>query len=281
MTSMDINFREMKEKASAIWRPYNRGLSQWRRVIASLIFREAKTTWGEKSLGIVWAFIEPISHIIVLSFLKIALMGGVSVKGDMPMVLFLASGLYPFFMFRNTFTKVTNCIDANRALLVFPQIHIFDFILARSILELMTYGCSFFFFVITYSWIFGGFELLSIQHILSGFLFIWLMGMGIGMIILPINKKFKFVDDFISVILRLLYFLSGIMFSFTDAPPNLREYFTYLPTFHAVEYVRSGFAHVFGSHVDVGYMAEISIVLCMVGLFIIRKYNNYILNVRT
>ena len=272
----------MKKKSvlSQKWRAYNRGLSEWRRVIASLMYREAKTSWGEHSLGIVWAFLEPISHILILYFIRVIIRGANTEHGEISTFLFLGSGLFPFFLFRNVFSKTLNCISGNRALLVFPQIKILDFVIARSLLELMTYGWSFFIFILCLAWFEGGIPILNIYHIVLGFLYIWLLGIGLGLTILPIHGKFKIVDEIFGVGLRILYFLSGVMFSFIDAPVALREYLAYIPTFHAIEYVRSGFGHVYGEYVDTNYIGLWAALLIMCGILLVKRYKAFILNVK-
>ncbi|MEM6602561.1 MAG: ABC transporter permease [Pseudomonadota bacterium] len=252
-------------------------LANWWRVLHALIYRETRTSWGEHSLGIFWAFFEPISHILVLAGLKYLILGG---DNEINVFLFFATGLFPFFLFRNTLTKIKSCIDANRALLVFSQIKISDFIFARAILELATYSCAFFLFTVGLYWFSDDVQVLNILSIINGFLLMWMLGVGGGILLLPINGRFKFIDEMVNVFLRAAYFVSGIFFSFSDIPSQFSIYLEYNALFHGVEYVRSGFSYVYGAHVDISYILIWISVMTVSGLLLVNKHEQAILNIK-
>ena len=266
------------EKIKDSYKFWHVGLSEWRRVIYALIYRETKTSWGERALGILWALIEPITHILVLVTLRSILKGGMADKGEMSNFLFIATGIFSFFIFRNTFKKVKACVEANRALLVFPQIHILDFVFARSLLELMTGSSSFFFFIIGLHWLEGTISLVSIPNIIIGFLLMWVLGTGCGLLCIPLHNRFKIIDEIINVTLRIGYFVSGVMFSFSDIPADYRIYLEWIPTFHGIEYVRSGFSYMYGEYVHISYLFFTAFLSLLSGILIIRHKQHYILN---
>lgn len=266
------------EKMKDSYKFWHIGLSEWRRVIYALIYRETKTSWGEHSLGILWGLIEPITHIFVFAFLRSTLKGGSTSDGELSILLFIATGIFPFFIFRDVFKKTKACIAGNRALLVFPQIRILNFVFARSLLELMTCSTAFFLFVIGLSWFEDAIPI-SVTKVMLGFLLMWLLGMGCGLLCLPLHGRFKFIDEIISVSMRILYFTSGVMFSFTDIPQDYHQYLSWIPTFHGIEYVRSGFSYIYGEYADIQYLFYTTFLILPIGMFITKKYKNYILNV--
>lgn len=267
------------EKLIDYYKFWHIGLSEWRRVIYALIYRETKTTWGQHSLGILWGVTEPITHIFVFAFLRSALKGGEGNSGELSMLLFIATGIFPFFIFRDVFNKTKACISANRALLVFPQIRILDFVFARSILELMTSSTAFLLFIIGLSW-FEDAMPISVIKIMVGVLLMWILGIGCGLLCLPLHGRFKFIDEIISVSTRILYFISGVMFSFTDIPQSYHQYLSWIPTFHGIEYIRSGFSYVYGEFADIQYLFYTAFISLLFGMLIVRQKQNYILSVR-
>ena len=199
-------------------------------------------------------------------------------RGEISNFLFIATGIFSFFIFRNTFKKVKACVAANRALLVFPQIHILDFVFARSLLELMTCSAAFLFFIIGLNWLEGTIPLVNTLNIITGFLLMWVLGLGCGLLCIPLHNRFKIIDEIINVILRIGYFVSGVMFSFSDIPADYRIYLEWIPTFHGIEHVRSGFSHMYGEYADINYLFYIAFLSLLFGILIIRQKQNYILN---
>ncbi len=94
------------------------------RVIHALMLRETKTRYGKHKLGYLWALFEPVLQVMV--FVILFTMGGHETVSGMPLVLFVLTGVTPFILFRNTMQQGLNAIDANRALLTFPQVKTFD-----------------------------------------------------------------------------------------------------------------------------------------------------------
>ena len=268
--------KNTKGRCSIFWKPWRKAISEWRRVIAALIYRETKTLWGEHSLGILWSFLEPISHIVILLMIR-TMLGGLH-PSEIDPVMFLASGLFPFFLFRNTLSKTMNCISANKALLVFSQIKILDFIFARALLELTSYMTAFFLFTVGLVILDFNITLVSAERVIWGFLLMWFLGIGLGMVLLPIAGKFKVVDDIVSIALKIAYITSGVMFSIERLPSFLQEYLLYNPMLHGVEYIRSGFFFDYGDHIDLGYMGLFIVVSVMFGLIFIQKFKRMILD---
>ena len=73
------------------------------RVIKALFLREMKTRFGESRMGVFWAFIEPMVHVLIL-VLVWAAFGHMGPPGIDP-VLFLYTGVIPLIMFSNIMNK--------------------------------------------------------------------------------------------------------------------------------------------------------------------------------
>ena len=249
-------------------RPWRRALGEQRRVLAALIYRELKTRFGQTRVGFFSAFIEPIIHILVI-FSIWGVLGRFAGGSAIDPLIFIATGLFPFFMFRDTVMKITKCVSANKALLTFPQIKILDFALARALLELMTYSVVFFIFLIAADFVGYRVEVFDINRVFGGMFLIWLTGCGAGLALMPFTGMFQFVDTLIGVAMRFLYFTSGVLFAIDRLPKEIRDYLSYNPIIHIVEYIRSGFFRGYAENSafpDMPYAISICVFLLITGL---------------
>lgn len=265
-----------RKRLSNSWKPWRKALSVQRQTLAALIFRETRTRFGEQSLGIIWAFGEAMTHILVF-WLLWAVMGRDSHNG-LSVPVFLASGLIPYFMFKQIFMKTSACISGNQSLLVFSQIQILDFALARSIVEFMIYtSAGTYFLCILYFFKFDV-PIVSLLYILIGIIIITFLGLGVGLIYLPFKGKFKIIDTIVDVSFRFLYFISGAIFPIDRVPSWALEYLLYNPVFHIIEYIRSGFIADYSQLVDMNYTLQFVLFSVMIGMILLKRLRRMILN---
>ena len=84
-------------------------LYQNRKLVLSLAKNDFKTKYAGSYLGIVWAFIHPIVTILVYWFVfSVGLKAGT--VSDYPFVLYLVSGIVPWFFFQDALNGGTNAL---------------------------------------------------------------------------------------------------------------------------------------------------------------------------
>ena len=84
-------------------------LYQNRKLVLSLAKNDFKTKYAGSYLGIVWAFIQPIVTILVYWFVfSVGLKAGT--VSDYPCVLYLVSGIVPWFFFQDALNGGTNAL---------------------------------------------------------------------------------------------------------------------------------------------------------------------------
>ena len=84
-------------------------LYQNRKLVLSLAKNDFKTKYAGSYLGIVWAFIQPIVTILVYWFVfSVGLKAGT--VSDYPFVLYLVSGIMPWFFFQDALNGGTNAL---------------------------------------------------------------------------------------------------------------------------------------------------------------------------
>ena len=80
-----------------------------RQLIFSLAKNDFKTKYAGSYLGIVWAFVQPIVTILVYWFVfSVGLRAGNA--DDYPFVLYLVSGIVPWFFFQDALNGGTNAL---------------------------------------------------------------------------------------------------------------------------------------------------------------------------
>ena len=250
------------------------------RVFFALILREAATRYGKIKIGYVWAFLEPMLFIAALAI--IFSYGRALQSGDMPQILFYTTGILPFFLFRDIVTRTMTAIQGNYQLLTFPQVQVFDLIIARALLEIAT-------FFIVFTVLVGTIALLNIEpvHIddplrmLEAITLISLLGLGFGAAmasLVPLFPTLQFLIN--SVLLRPLFFVSGIFFTADIIPNSIRHYVLYNPLLQLGELFRSAFFTGFESeYVEMPYLVGFTLVTLFLGLLLQRALKRHAMRV--
>ena len=250
------------------------------RVFFALILREAETRYGRLKIGYLWAFLEPILFIVALAI--IFSYARHLQSGNMPQVQFYATGIMFFFLFRDILTRCMTAIQNNYQLLTFPQVQVFDLIIARTLLEIGT-------FFIVFTVLVGTIALLGIEpvhiedplRLLEAITLISLIGMGFGAgvaALMPLFPTLQFLVS--SVLIRPLFFMSGIFFTADVLPDSIRHYALYNPLLQLGEMFRSAFFTGFESdYVDMPYLIGFTLCTLFLGLLLQRALKRHALRI--
>ena len=244
------------------------GASTQLRVIHALILRETKSRYGEHKMGFLWAFVEPMLMVGVMVMMFSVIRGDSDRGGGIPVVLFMATGLLPFMVFRDTMQQMVGAIVQNRSLLSFPQVSTFDVLIARALLELAVLLVVFVVFMTVLALL--GFEVRVERPlgVLGGILLFAMAGTGVGFFLASLSPVMPAIRQFASAVLgRPLFFTSGVFFTADFIPEPARGWLLYNPLLHLSEFTRSAFFHEFEtSHASWGYALAWVIGLITLGL---------------
>jgi len=114
------------EPATPVIRGASRRFATARTVLA-LMLREMSTSYGRSPGGYLWAVLEPLGSIILLS-LGFALIARHPPIGT-NFILFYATGFLPFALFQDVSHSIARCISYSRALLAYPAVTWMDALL--------------------------------------------------------------------------------------------------------------------------------------------------------
>ncbi len=243
------------------------------RVIYALLLRELKTRFGEYRLGILWVFMGPL---IQLS-LFIVLLGYVykRVMPNVDYMVFAASGISTWSMFKSVVTRGIASINANRALFAFRQVKPLDAFISRVFLEFLIYSAVYLVIVTTLAHLGHQFVFFKPLEFIICYICAFFIGSGVSLIIMSISITYKDVNKVIGVILWGGYFISGVIFPIKIIPAEYRVWLVWNPMLHIMELTREtlfpGFISSVGNFYYLGISTIIIVFLGLSTYFLTRK----------
>ena len=233
-------------------------LSLHERVIA-LMRRERSTRYAGGKLSEMWAYITPIFWIGLVAG-SFHLLGRIVPISTHP-ALFVATGILPYAIVRQSISSIQRSLVANRFLSRTPGVTLYNILLATSVLELFT---SIVVSLVTFSAIILLFDTAlpdDIAAVSIGLFLAWLLGISVGLLFLSIGRVSDTFSRAIPLLLRPLFWISGIFYISAELPSSIRYWLSYNPMLHVIEYFRESFF--------VGYQAAVSDIYYPVGFSIV------------
>lgn len=254
------------------------GLTTQVRVIKALVLREMLTRFGDRKLGYVWVMVEPMIQVAI--FVGIRYFLGLENVRDIHVVPFLISGIIPYIYFRNVVTKVMRAVHSNRGLLVFAQIRFPDLFYARFILETGTYIIIFLIAMIASNIYIVDTDIHNVSGSILSFLLIGYCGFGVGLVSAAIIPVFASFQSYVTVALRILYFVSGILFAINSIPQEYHHIIAWNPVVHFIEIFRynllEGF-HPISYFMSTTYILTLSTMLTILGFILVKRMKKWVL----
>lgn len=243
---------------------------QMGRIIAALMLREMATTYGKSVGGYIWALLEPVLGIALLSTVFALSFHSPALGTNFP--LFYASGFLPFVMFNDLSNKTAASIRFSRPFLAYPSVTFMDAMLARMILNTTTHACV---IGIVITGIFIIFQLpmdIRIGPVLESLLMVMVLGVSIGVLNCYLITAFPVWERIWHILTRPLFLVSGVFFTYDMMPPIAQNVLWYNPLIHCVGMMRRGLYPTYeGSYISVGYVLGISVILLFFGLLLLLR----------
>ncbi|KEQ12194.1 ABC transporter permease [Endozoicomonas numazuensis] len=238
-------------------------------VLHALLIRELKTRFGAYRLGIAWAFIEPLLQIAV--FMGLFYFGGRSSVGGLEIPLFLATGIAPFLYFKKVIMQSMSAVNANKNLLIYRQVRVFDTFLTRFALEFVTSFIVLVVIILITWWVGYKVSLVNSLIFIYAYILLSIIAFGLGLIFGVINTLYPEPGKFIPALLRPLMFISGTFFSINELPANAQELLLWNPLIHVFEFMRSSFSYDYDtSLLSLEYLELWALASLTLGLLMLR-----------
>lgn len=247
------------------------------RAIIALMLREMGSTYGDSPGGYIWAVIQPVGMIVILSLGFSLLVKAPSLGTSF--ILFYATGFLTYDIYNQMMGKIGGALQYSKSMLAYPRVTWLDVILARFILNLMTLLTVICIVISTILFFIETRTTISIQPILIGLILCALLGIGMGMVNCVLAGIFPVWGNIWKILSRPMFIASGVIFIYEDMPPFVKEILWWNPVLHGTGIVRTGFYPTYyASYVSLVYSFGVALILITAGLLFLRAYHEKILN---
>lgn len=246
------------------------------RTVVALMLREMATTYGKSAGGYIWALLEPILGVALLSVIFSLALNRPSLGTNFP--LFYATGFLPFTMFNDLTNKIAASVRFSRPLLAYPSVTFMDAMIARVILNALTHATV---IAIVLSSIFIIFQLpvmIDMASVFEALIMTTMLAVGVGTCNCYMMTAFPIYERVWGIATRPLFLMSGVFFLYEFMPEKAQEFLWYNPVLHCVGLLRRGIYPTYeANYVSPGYIFVISVVLTFFGLLLlVRNYRKLI-----
>lgn len=215
-----------------------------RQLLFTLINNDFKKKYLGSYLGLLWAFIQPITFILVIWFVfEIGFRSGI-VSGDTPFFLWLICGMIPWFFFADAVSSGTHAVISNNFLVRKVAFRV-------GVLPLVPIGSAFiihlflFVLLITAFLLYG--KMPSIYWLQAPYFIVCsvLLILGISWLTSALRVFIKDVGNSVGVILQIGFWATPIFWS----PDLMPEKYQFIIKLNPMAYIINGYRDTFVNHV--------------------------------
>lgn len=239
------------------------------RVVWALMLREIHTIHGGTLLGYLWVIIQSAFGVGVFWAIR-AILGfrpphGISVPA------FLVVGFCFWNIFSGVIQKSLTAVSGNKALLTFPQVTPLDLLLARTVILTATeiiVATLLLSASVAMGYRFGPIDSAGLMVTM---LYLTILSFGLGAFLANMCVFIPALAKIIPMVMRILFFCSGIFFSVDKMPYVVREILKWNPLLQLIEYGRHSLAQNYVVYsVDFTYLTAWVIIFSFFGLLMER-----------
>lgn len=247
------------------------------RTVLALILREMSTRYGRTPGGYVWAVLEPLGAILVLS-VAFSLVMRTPALGT-SFILFYATGYMPFDLYQGLSATVARAVNFSKPLLKYPAVTWLDAVLARFLLNSLTGILVTILLLTCILMVIDSRTVLNLPPMVEAMALAMLLGLGVGVLNCALMGLFPLWEMIWSIATRPLFIASGIFFLYDTLPPLAQDILWYNPLIHITGLMRTGFYATYtASYISHVYVVGVSLTLLALGLILMGRYHRDILN---
>jgi capsular polysaccharide transport system permease protein len=214
------------------------GVWNWASTIHTIMLREVRCRFAGDPLGYAWTFLVPLLWIGTLMFFFTLLGRSPAIPVDTP--AFIATGVVPYVLFRYTITSMSRVASTHRHLIHFGGVRISDLLFAAALLEVLNAIVIFTMIWLLIAISFAPAPIHNPLEFINGLLLTAVFGTAVGRFAAILGMVSETAKRMVPVVLRPMFWISGIFFTATELPSNLLPYLQWNPLLHAIEITRSG-----------------------------------------
>lgn len=247
------------------------------RTVLALVLREMSTTYGRSPGGYLWALLEPVLGIALLSVVFAAALRTPSLGSSFP--FFYATGYLPFALYRDISNKTARSLRFSRQLLRYPAVRYIDAILARFLLSLLTnaaVACLLLWLIMTTLRVE---TILDLRPVLAAFGLAALLGLGIGTLNCYLFTRFPLWENLWAIFTMPLFLMSAVIYIYEDVPQEFATVLWFNPLAHVTGLARTGFFPTYeATYVSVPYVLAWGLIPLALGLMLLNRNYRQLLN---
>lgn len=252
--------------------------SIWEYRLLLLVFckRDLKGRYTQTVLGLGWVLLTPLITVGVF-MIVFGLMVKVPTDG-LPTIMFYLVAVIPWYAFMNVLNPSVQMIEGNAGLIskvYFPRILIggsyavgaaFDFLIAYTLLITP--------FAIAYGvWTI---QLLLVMPVLL--LSTLMIGLGVGLVLAPINAKYRDVKHFVPLALQLFYYSTPAIYPVSAVPPWAKPWYKVNPLSLVITSYREAMLGHWPSASHLTTLCVMAIVCLAVGVYVFQRQDGRIVD---
>jgi capsular polysaccharide transport system permease protein len=243
---------------------------RFRRVVYALFLRQLQRQLAGEYTAFVWLVFQPLIMILLFTAMHTVIRGRSSSSYDI--VIFMGSGIVPFFLFRTILTSSLKVFKQNRGLYHYQQIKPIDTFVANIFFESALYAVVTILLLILATVM--GIDVVPVNFDLFIVSVFWLILLGAswGLFLGVLSLFYEVVATFVSFLSFPLLILSAVFYPLSSLPPVPREWLLYNPLTHFMELIHASYIETLDArYVDYLYMTEWTIVPLFLGLWLYRR----------
>jgi capsular polysaccharide transport system permease protein len=246
------------------------------RVQGALILREIATRYGRTPGGFVWAVLEPVAAVLVLTAALSMVVHAPSLGTSF--VVFYASGYLPFQLYATLQGHLQQSLVYSRPLLVYPSVSWIDAVAARFVLNSLTGLCVVFIALTGLALTTGEVRIVAPGLVVLALGLAAVLGLGLGVLNCLLVGLFPVWGQVWAIVSRPLFLVAGVIFVMEDLPTRIQDWLFLTPWIHITGLFRAGlYAGYEPSYVSVPLVLGWALLPLAVGLLFLRKYRHDIL----
>ncbi len=253
------------------------GAGRTLRTVVALMLREMAATYGRTPGGYLWAVVEPVGTIAILSFVFSMFLHRPALGSNFP--LFYATAYLPFALYAQLSQKTAQALVYSKPLLAYPAVTFVDALLARFLLNALTLIGVGIVVIVGIHALYGLRAALDWPAILLATLMAAALGLGIGTLTCYLRAVLPFWDTVWAVANRPLFLMSGVFFLLDSLPLPARGLLWWNPLIHITGEMRRGFYPSYSAaYVSPAYVFAVALIPLAFGLLLLKRAHRDILN---
>lgn len=247
------------------------------RSVFALVLREMATRYGKSPGGYIWAVLEPLGAIIILSVGFSLIVRSPSLGSSF--LLFYATGFMPFTIYNSIANFVSQAITFSRPLLMYPSVTWVDAVIARFFLNALTTVLVTLILLTSIVAVTDTRVIINLPPMVLSIALALLLGLGVGTLNCVLKGLFPAWAQVWSIATRPLFIISGIFFLYDEMPPGVQDILWYNPLIHVVGLMRTGFYPTYrADYADPAYCIAFGLIALFFGVVLMGRHHRDILN---